>query len=167
MVEGIPEEGATPEVVETVVEVEETAGNAVDLREVEIGMMAKVARRSLDQVIVVEVKAEDVGVLAVAGTAVVHGVAETAAGHGVAVTEVGHGVAGTVVVQGVAGTVVGHVVEVVSAAEAVGEIGGEVAAEGVVIEGLLKSLRERLNGTDSDCIFNLELFKMIFSMPQN
>lgn len=161
MVEGIPEEGATPEVVavsevvETVVEVEETAGNAVDLREVEIGMMAKVARRSLDQVIVVEVKAEDVGVLAVAGTAVVHGVAETAAGHGVA---------GTVVVQGVAGTVVGHVV---SAAEAVGEIGGEVAAEGVVIEGLLKSLRERLNGTDSDCIFNLELFKMIFSMPQN
>ena len=164
MVEGIPEEGATPEVVavsevvETVVEVEETAGNAVDLREVEIGMMAKVARRSLDQVIVVEVKAEDVGVLAVAGTAVVHGVAETAAGHGVA---------GTVVVQGVAGTVVGHVVEVVSAAEAVGEIGGEVAAEGVVIEGLLKSLRERLNGTDSDCIFNLELFKMIFSMPQN
>ena len=55
-VEGIPEEGETLEVVavfevvETVVE--ETAGNAVDLREVGIGMMAKVARRSLDQVIV-------------------------------------------------------------------------------------------------------------------
>ena len=85
-------------------------------------------------------KAEDVGVLAVAGTAGVQGVAETA---------------------------VGHEVEAVSAAEAVGEIGAEGAAEGVVIEGLLKSLREHLNGTDSDCIFNLELFKMIFSMPQN
>ena len=94
-------------------------------------------------------KAEDVGVLAVAGTVEVQGVAETA------------------VVQEVAGTAVGHGVEAVSAAEAVGEIGGEGAAEGVVIEGLLKSLRERLNGTDSDCIFNLEMFKMIFSMPQN
>lgn len=92
-------------------------------------------------------KAEDVGVLAVAGTAGVQGVAETA------------------VVQGAAGTAVGHEVEAVSAA--VGEIGAEGAAEGVVIEGLLKSLREHLNGTDSDCIFNLELFKMIFSMPQN
>ena len=58
-VEGIPEEGETREVaavfevVETEVEVEGTAGNAVDLREVGIGMMAKVARKSLDQVIVV------------------------------------------------------------------------------------------------------------------
>ena len=58
-VEGIPEEGETREVaavfevVETEVEVEETAGNAVDLREAGIGMMAKVARKSLDQVIVV------------------------------------------------------------------------------------------------------------------
>ena len=63
-VEGIPEEGETrevaavfevveTEVVETEVEVEGTAGNAVDLREAGIGMMAKVARKSLDQVIVV------------------------------------------------------------------------------------------------------------------
>lgn len=57
-VEGIPEEGETREVlavfevVETAVEVEETAGNVVDLREAGIGMMAKVARKSSDQVIV-------------------------------------------------------------------------------------------------------------------
>ena len=58
-VEEIPEEGETREVVavfevvETAVVVEETAGNAVDLREAGIEMMARVARRSLDQVIVV------------------------------------------------------------------------------------------------------------------